>query len=308
MKPITLSINPSYHCNLRCDFCYLTNEQLADRTRIDIDRLDQLLSEVKQNTTIEYVDLYGGEIGLLSSEYYQTLIQTIKRHYSGEINVVTNLTMPADKLITDDVWLTVSYDFEAREMNDRVFFNMLNCSFPYSVLILASPKILKKNVNEMITTLNACSQIESVEIKPYSKNQSNSLPVTDVDFENFVKSWITSPVPKRFSFVNEDRIHRSLAGEYNAFSDDHLYITPAGKFAVLEFDDNDREYFKELDTFSQYLDWIAKERQSISKICTECEYFGHCLTEHYRYVTDIDNSCNGYRLLLDWYKNERMEG
>ena len=31
MKPITVSINPSYFCNFRCDFCYLTSEQLGDQ-------------------------------------------------------------------------------------------------------------------------------------------------------------------------------------------------------------------------------------------------------------------------------------
>ena len=30
LNPITLSVNPTYYCNFRCDFCYLTEEQLRD--------------------------------------------------------------------------------------------------------------------------------------------------------------------------------------------------------------------------------------------------------------------------------------
>ena len=47
--------------------------------------------------------------------------------------------------------------------------------------------------------------------------------------------------------------------------------------------------------------WAWTEKRSQSPICHSCTYFGHCLTEHYRYVRDLKNSCNGYRGLIDWY-------
>ena len=62
-----VSVNPSYFCNFRCDFCYLTNEQLGDQKKISIDRLDELLSQVPD---IEHVDLYGGEIGAMKKSYF----------------------------------------------------------------------------------------------------------------------------------------------------------------------------------------------------------------------------------------------
>ncbi len=34
-----VSINPSYFCNFRCDFCYLTKEQLGDQKRISIEKM-----------------------------------------------------------------------------------------------------------------------------------------------------------------------------------------------------------------------------------------------------------------------------
>jgi len=130
--------------------------------------------------------------------------------------------------------------------------------------------------------------------------------VTHLDFEKFVIQWMELEDQMDFQFVNADKIEESFNGLYNAFSDDHVYITPNGKFGVLEFDVHDREYFHELDSFQSYIEWTEKEKEEmISPICASCKYFGNCLTEHYRYVKDLDNGCNGYKGLLDWY--EKME-
>ena len=295
---MNISINPSYFCNFRCDFCYLTPEQLGDQKKISPERLDFLLSEVPK---IDHVDLYGGEIGALKKDYYNEIIEVIRRWYSGPININTNFSMLDERFFDDGITLSVSYDFSAREKSDLVFNNMLMSPKPIAVLILASKKVLEMDVDEMIQQLNMCNQVKSVEIKPYSINQANADNVTHKDFEEFVIKWITSPVKKNFQFQNIERLIDSYYGQYNAFSDDHIYITPNGNFAVLEFDDWDKEYFLELEDYDEYIDWCRAEKDALSEICLECPWYGSCLTEHYRYVEDLKNSCNGYRGLLEWY-------
>ena len=307
MKPITVSINPSYFCNFSCDFCYLTPEQLKDQKRISLVDLDKRLNQISQHREIDWIDLYGGEIGALKKDYFYGLKDVIRKYYGGKINIITNFSMLHEGFFEDDFYLSVSYDFEAREKSDRVYQNMLRSEVPIAVLILASQKVLQKDVSEMITMLNACSSIESVEIKPYSTNQANQQPVTHKDFEEHVKKWIDNPIEKKFDFINEGKIIESLNGLYSAFSDDHVYITPNNKFAVLEFDLNDNEYFKELDNFNEYEEWALQEPiLNISDICRKCPHYGRCLTEHYRFVTDLTHGCNGYKGLLDWY-DERLE-
>ena len=300
----TVSINPSYFCNFSCDFCYLTQSQLRDTQKIDLGRLDELMSQVP---SIEHVDLYGGEIGALKKEYFYSMKDVIRKHYDGDINVITNYSMIHDGFYADDMYLSVSYDFSAREKSELVYKNMLMSPVPIAVLVLASPKVLEMDVEEMIMMLNMCSSIESVEIKPYSINQANSFQVTHRDYENFVIKWLTASTPKRFNFINEERIHDSYHGLYNAFSDNHIYITPNGKFGVLEFDKYDKEYFLELDSWDEYIQWTEREKNNLSDICKQCKYFGKCLTEHYRYVKDLDHGCNGYKGLLDWYGDARVE-
>jgi sulfatase maturation enzyme AslB (radical SAM superfamily) len=303
---MNISINPSYFCNFRCDFCYLTPEQLGDQKKIKPEKLDQLLFEVRMYDKIEHIDLYGGEIGALKKSYYDEILTVIRSHYSGSININTNFSKLDDRFLADNITLSVSYDFAAREKSDLVYQNMLLSTKPIAVLILASPEVLKMDVDEMIKDLNIVRSITSVEIKPYSTNQANAHNVTHKDFEDFVIKWLESDVEKKFEFINLFNIEDSYNKLYNAFSDDHVYITPNGKFGVLEFDKNDNEYFLELPSYGSYQQWAYQEKITLSDICNNCKYMGHCLTEHYRYVKDLDNSCNGYINLLEWY-DARME-
>ena len=202
MNKITVSINPSYFCNFRCNFCYLTPEQLGDQKRIPLPILDKRLEEISKVKEIEWIDLYGGEIGALKKNYFYGLRDVIRKWYGGKINIITNYSMLHEGFYEDDFYLSVSYDFEAREKSDLVYNNMIMSPVPIAVLILASEKVIKMNVNEMILKLNLCTSIESVEIKPYSINQANAQTVTHKDFENFVQRWIESPIKKNFDFIN----------------------------------------------------------------------------------------------------------
>lgn len=301
---MNVSINPTYFCNFKCNFCYLTPEQLRDQKKIEPKQLDKLLGDIPE--PIEHIDLYGGEIGALKRDYYDEIKAVIRKHYSGKININTNFSMLDSRFFEHDITLSVSYDFEAREKHELVFQNMMMSPKPIALLILASPRVITMDVDEMIQNLNLLKSVTSVEIKPYSINQANTLDLPHKEYENFVIKWLESPIQKNFEFINLYNIEDSYNKHYNAFSDDHVYITPNGKYGVLDFDKDDKEYFLELASWSNYQQWAYQEKVTLSDICNNCKYVGHCLTEHYRYVKDLDNSCNGYINLLEWY-DARME-
>ena len=92
VKFINISLNPTYLCNFRCKFCYLTEEQLADSKKIELDRLIEMLHEVKAaGYRIDMLDLYGGEVGLLSEDYLEKMRKVLLYAGAGEVNVITNL-------------------------------------------------------------------------------------------------------------------------------------------------------------------------------------------------------------------------
>jgi hypothetical protein len=281
----------------------LTPEQLGDKKLLDLERLNEMLSEVLIYDSIDHVDLYGGEIALLPDYYLEELKLCLESYGVDSVNINTNLSAINEAMFDPYYHISVSYDFTVREQHDKVWRNMALLPVQFSVLMLASDLLITEDVDNMIQQFNLLPNLTSVEIKPYSENQSNSLNVSFKDYEEFVKQWITSPVEKKFDFINEYLIEDVLDKKGNSFSDDHVYITPSGRWAVLEFDLNDKEYFLEYDTFDQYLVWtrLEKERVANNKFCNSCEYYGHCLSEHLREVKDLDNSCNGFKLLIDWY-------
>lgn len=300
---MNLSVNPTYYCNFRCDFCYLTEEQLSDRTRLPLDLLRDRISEISKVADIGMVDLYGGEVGLLPRSYVKEMKEVFKEFDIDDINIITNLSMVNETILDPDLYVTVSYDFDAREQHDLVWRNMALLNKEFSVLILASPKVLQMDVDSMIQELNLLSNLVSVEIKPYSTNQANAHPVGNKDFEKFVTLWLERLNIMKFEFVNEKRLRNTINKQSNSFSDDHVYITPLGNFGVLEFDSSDNEYFLELDSFDDYLKWATGERQRTNKneFCGKCNYFGTCLSEHLREVKSLDDSCNGFINLIEWY-------
>lgn len=305
---MNISLNPTYYCNFRCHFCYLTEQQLSDRKLLDIEVLFQRLTEVQMFDSIEHVDLYGGEVSLLPDYYLEELKMCLEAHGVHHVNVNTNLSAINEVLLDPFFHISVSYDFSAREQHDKVWRNMALLPREFSVLMLASDKLLEEDVDRMIEQFNLLPNLTSVEIKPYSENQANNLNIRYDQFEEFVKRWITSPVKKNFDFINEYLLQDVLSKERNSFSDDHVYITPSGRFAVLEFDLNDKEYFQEYDSFEDYVRWCQQEKDRVAKneFCSKCEYYGHCLSEHLREVKDLKNSCNGFKGLITWYER-RLE-
>ena len=301
----SVSINPTYFCNFNCDFCYLSAEQLRDRQTTSIDTIMARLSEITSEIT--HIDLYGGEIGLLPDDYLNELIDRIFDSYDCSISIITNLSAIRDVFLREDIDLSVSYDFDAREKEMIVFGNMLKLQRPFSVLTLASEKVINNDVDYMINMFNSLTNLIAVEIKPFSSTTHRTQHVTDLQYEEFIKEWIDNPIPKNWMFMNEEKIGECLDGKYNAFSDDHVYITPSGKFGVLDFDLLGNESFTELESFLEYIEWTKKEKtKGVSNICKECKYFGKCLTEHYKYVVFDPklNGCNGYFNLLEWYDEE----
>ena len=305
---ITLSLNPTYFCNFDCDFCYLTPEQLNDKKQLELDKLTQRVLELKQFYQIDMVDIYGGEISLLSKEYLEEIVTLFsdKTH----INLITNLSKIHPLFLSDRFDLSVSWEDDIRRKSEAVFQNIHNVGRDVHLLMLAGPEMLswkKDKIINLIKKINNEPNISSVEIKPYSSNQSNNFPIKFTDFEEHIKIWINEE--KSFLFVNEENLKGVFAGTSNSFSDDHIYITPEGDFAVLEFDKNDNEFFKPLNSVEDYIEWTNNEKAktSLNSFCSSCEYFGRCLTEHIREVKDIDNSCNGFYKLIEWFKVNKIE-
>lgn len=307
-NPIVLSVNPWYYCNFKCDFCYLTKEQLSDKQLLPLDRLAVMLDEVLSvHSEVQHVDIYGGEVLLLPVEYLQEMKALFHSRGVEDLNIITNLSVVNEVALDEDFELSISYDFNAREKSDVVLNNIFSMTRRFNILSLASRQLLDTvTVDEFVNTFNLLTNLWCVEIKPYSENQANCDPVTFKEFEDFVWAVLNHP-DRKFYLENESLIRSAVESKSrNAFSDNHVYITPDGHFAVLEFDLNDKEYFLKLDSFDDYRKWCDLEKERVNKndFCSKCQFKGKCLSEHLRDVKSMDNSCNGFHGLLMRWVNE----
>lgn len=302
MKPkINISLNPSYYCNFRCGFCYLTEQQLGDNTRLGLDKLAEMLDQIAEHYTIEHVDIYGGEVLLLPKEYLKEMKSILQSRGIDDLVLVTNLSMVNEIALDTDYELSVSFDFAAREKHEQVLGNMLLLTRPFNILSLAGRAFLDTvSVDEYVMTMNMMTNLMCAEIKPYSSNQANNEDVKFTEFEDFVWAVIDHPA-RNFEFENEHQL-RDVVEERirNAYSDDHIYITPEGKFAVLDFDKDDREFFLTVDGVTGYQQWCVEEKRRVDNNphCNGCTWKGGCLSEHLREVKSLDDSCNGFRNLI----------
>ena len=298
-----VSINSTTKCNFRCNSCYLTLSQLKDKTLLPLNILQQKLQQISQYHQITHIDWYGGEVGLLPHEYALDTIEIIKQFCKNKISVITNFSTIPSWFLSDNIEISVSYDGQSRPQYQKIFDNMLLFEKQFNILMLANNQVIHYDVDQLISTFNMITNLKSVEIKPYSTNQANQHDVKFIDFERLIKKWIDSKISKNFIFINQQKIQQCLSKITNSWSDDHIYIAPTGKFAVLDFDQNDNEYFNYLDNFDQYITWTKNEKLKISKngFCNTCDYYQHCLSEHLRDVKHLTNSCNGFKFLLDWY-------
>lgn len=304
---LVLSVNPLYRCNFRCSFCYLTKEQLASADLLDLGVLRDQLKRIHSRARIKHVDLYGGEVTLLPDAYVRELFAILREVYPGQVNVVTNLSALPEWLARPDVDLSVSWDADLRQDHKAVFTNIVASGKPVHLLMLASPAMLAwsdAKLADVIDMLNLAGNVVSVEVKPYSANQANQHRFKNRDFEVFIQRWLSAERDFRFEFINEKNIQATLAKTRNAWSDDHLYITPQGDLAVLEFDGDHREYFRPLASVAAYEEWCREEKRRISTNprCTGCEFLGACLSEHLKDERDTVDSCDGFKGLVEWYR------
>lgn len=302
---MNVSINPTYYCNFRCPHCYLSEEQLSCNALLPLDVLRDQLRQLQERTAIETIDIYGGEIATIKGTYVDQLID-ISLEFSSNVNIITNFSFMHPAFNRMDISLFVSYDFDQREKHEVVLHNMIKSQRPINVITLATPVVMQIAPSTIINTFNQINCISSVEVKPYSSNQSNQLLFNNREYEAFIKSLIIESEKANFDFVNKWHLDDVVSGTRRSFSDDHMYITPSGDFAVLDFDQCGNEFFKPV-TLLEYDVWCEREHNvyTTEEPCASCEYVGRCLSEHLKPIHNFEEqSCSGFFNLIKWYDSE----
>lgn len=271
---IQISINPTYKCNLNCPFCYLKHTQKV----MELNKLENKLSEISSQYDIESIDLYGGEICLLPDDYLMKLILLCKK-YVNIIGVITNYTIDKKWLFDrNDIDLSVSWDYVFRDRNDEVLERIKNTKRELGI-ILTSPELYDKKY-EVIDILNKLEGNYYIDIKPCMPSENNQCKCDLKKYQEFVLFMISN---SKHKVLNQ----YYLDNPPNNLKTPHIFINPDCEVQKLKFNNNG-EYF---ETTSDY-------NIELNDKCKSCKYFDYCQTEHDSYLDD-GYDCLGMKKLIE---------
>lgn len=245
MNPIDLSICPTLACNMNCEFCYIRNH---NSRLLDL----EILADFLNMTNIRYLDVYGGEITILPTEYAAHLVEIVSPYRP---NYVTN------GLYLNEFWTEtfkssgVSFSMDsARDMQEEVKKNIRlydSYGIPYSIITvdIAHPDY------EFLTSL---ANLKSLSVKPYSP--AAHLPDRKPMMLEILRELHDSyPVLfERFEMPARDR---------DACC--HYFMMPDGKTYDVGYVSGKEEFF------------TVPYTEKVSDLCLTCEFYHRCFNEHY---------------------------
>jgi len=305
---MNVNLLPTYFCNFRCHYCCWTPEQLSDPKTISLSDAKQRLDEIPGD--IDVVDIYGGEVAVLSEDYMYGLLDLCYARGAKAINVVTNGSSLPSWLWAPNLTIGFSWDYKCREDYKKVYENMSLFNRTFSINTVVTKCFLKQDLDKMIEMLNGLKHLYCWELKPYSPNLGNNLGLTNKEFEDTVMKVIEKRALLRpdITFINQDiQLEKAVRGTANPkVICDTIFILPTGKFGDFGYDGTGLEKFASFEDFNSWVAWKSARRDEIrgNTFCSKCAYLGKCMSENMREVKHIDkDSCDGFIDLITWYKS-----
>lgn len=283
---LSVSINPTYNCNLQCKFCYLNN--LDKNKLLKLEDLQNTLQKLSSIYNIFEIDIYGGEITLLDYNYLIKLFN-ICLLYVKTINIITNGTVLLQSKLLSLPFLkfSISWDFVFREnkkYEERVFNTLKILDTP---IILTSPELYNKK-EEVVKKLNQLTNKHKIDVKICMPTKNNNIKINLKKYEEFLL-YLYFNLNKNFSIIQFEYIENQIMPY--AYDSLHCFINPNNEIQILTFDNY--EEFKTINDITN----INNENISI---CNNCEYKFKCLAEHYFQLNDKFD-CIGLKKLIKRY-------
>ena len=203
--------------------------------------------------------------------------------------------------------INVKYNFNGYSKNKDIL------SLEYKANLIYSLKT--KNINEsniksldisckvnsraIIDDLNKL-KIKSWEIVPYHQSIYSKVKAMNYhDYEELIKQYLFLVKTMKFAFQNKLQLDGILPiDNYNV---KNIYITPNNKFAVTEFDKDNKFKLCECDDLSSLQKKIREMENLRDNFCYNCDSKLRCLANRLINLNYIGESCSGFKDLIKYY-------
>lgn len=296
-QTIRLYVIPTYK-NPYVDEYYLFDQN--NKNTLDVVWLDNALIELKNNYNILQTEICGGEITVLSDFYFNILFQLIKMN-CNKIIVSTNFIDFNKSIINLCDIINVKYNFNGYSKYKTIVYNNIKAAIAENKIInLKSLDISCKNNHKLIIEDLNRLKIKSWEIIPYHQSiYSKAIPLNYTEYEELIRKYLFSAKDMKFAFQNKLQLDEILPiDNYNI---KNIYITPNNKFAITEFNKNNKFKFIEYDNLSNLQKKIEEMENLRDNFCYNCDSKLRCLANRLINLNYTGKSCSGFKDLIKYY-------
>lgn len=347
---------PTYACYRDCKYCYIPEDLRkggpADPAPLSTDIITKRLMEIcnaekddsiqasacgmptYRSYTIKRIELYGGDLGLLKSEYLKKLHDTCSL-FANDVHITINDVEKAIKCGFREDHINVSLNDCRRDYDQNL--KTLKEYPNTTALIVVTRNEINKGAEAVLKPLIDMNVIKQVTFIPLS-NQDYSEPFQDLlkpgstYRESVLNKEYAQFMIDVFEYLhnNDNKIVVTNASEIHDTIDENtrkakkavgeptgpamegnVFITPSGNFACVEFLADGGEHFREYTHLRGWEKACTNDYFKRNRRCGACEYFNNCLAEHVKSRTEDvttllwNDSCNGYPELIEWAKEHK---
>lgn len=292
-----ISIMPTYKCNFDCEYCYL-GELTKNKKILDLNILNERLSEIEKKYIIETVTIYGGEISLLDKKYLDDLYSLTKDY---DPLLVTNLSNEwiIEYSLNKNLNVSISLNEERPHYKQTLekiykYKNLKNLSL--SVVVL--PSLLKRDVKELLEFYESIGlEIMFIQYHPsiYSHKKYN---ISTKDYIDFLINILNEKHKNKYNITICNEIILNDI-KYSPTANNFIFINPDGNYSSIKYDNNEIESPIIFNTLQEWENFCNNEFEWYKENCNSCKYFKKCKAEHL--INLKPGNCSGLYNLLEFY-------
>ena len=286
---MVVSICPSFFCINRCKFCYLGILR-AQTNLLDLAQCKTQLDQLKKYV-INSIDIFGGDLTQCKQNYITQLI-TLCEKYTSNISITTNQLFDYE---IANARIGLSLNTSRADFQDNL--KKLELSNIQNISVVIDSELLNFPIKVFFDKLPR-KQIEiSFQKCTYSIYNTEYQQIENYDqrYEQFlIRLFECLKQYQHISVTNINDIKKCLYRRYDPSMFSNIFILPSGKFAVISYNDKHQEYFKSIESISNYDRLVIDENKKYFQKCCLCEFYPSCYAEH----LDLTKICSGHKGLL----------